>query len=136
MHKFKYRITIQYTLGVKNTLGNPAKNTWQKIKNLLFTSDTYIIPKNSIVVPDGKNKKIIDISECSTITYIGRVISEPINRKVSPKGDCPLSITLPEIAKEIMNPDAQTQITPVKLTNGQVIIVLSTPPHNGDEKAC
>lgn len=117
-------------------LDNPAKNTWRKLKNLLFNSDAYILPKDSIVVSDGKNKKIISLSDNTTLSYIGKAINSPEKRKVGPKGTSQMAITLPEITQNIVDGDGFIQLLPLKLTSGQVIIVLSTPPHNGDENAC
>ena len=82
----------------------------------------------AIIVPDGKNKLIIDLADSTKASYIGKIISQPEQRKISPKGDSPYSVTLPEISKEVMGLDGYTEIVPVHLDNGNGIVLILKKP--------
>ncbi|MFA5365647.1 MAG: hypothetical protein WC325_10755 [Candidatus Bathyarchaeia archaeon] len=82
----------------------------------------------TIIVPDGKNKKIIDLTDSTTATYTGKIISQPEQRKISPKGNSVYSVTLPEISKEVMGLDGYTEIVPVHLDNGNGIVLILKKP--------
>ncbi|MFA5366254.1 MAG: hypothetical protein WC325_13820 [Candidatus Bathyarchaeia archaeon] len=82
----------------------------------------------AIIVPDGKNKLIIDLADSEKASYIGKIISQPEQHVISPKGNSPFSVTLPEISKEVMGEDGYTEVVPMHLDNGNGIVLILQKP--------
>jgi hypothetical protein len=83
----------------------------------------------TVLISDGKHKKIIDLRDCTAYVLTGKQVGNPEKRKVSPKGNSVYSITLPEqVGIPLTDSEGFTEIIQVKIDGTEnFVAVLSKP---------
>ena len=83
----------------------------------------------TLIVPNGKNKRIIDLRDCTNFCVVGKIINTPEKRMVSPKGNSKFSVTLPDdIISNIINENNETEIKHIKLENENTFLIILSKP--------